>query len=455
VQAPLAFSAGLPLLLTGDTLKTWLATEDVGIDTIAAFALVSLPYNFKWLWAPLLDRYPLPLLDRRRGWMLVFQVLLAVTIAALGAVDAPHSLGTLGVLAVAVAFLSASQDILIDAYRTDVVAAAERGRASAVYIGGYRVANIVAGTGALLLAAHIEWRTVYWIMASLMTVGAVATWLAPAPPTTAPPRDLGQAVVRPLAEFLRRRGALVAILFVLFYKIGDYVAGDMMGPFLLRGPGFDLTEIALLRKLVGLGATIAGAALGGILADRVGVRRGLLWFGIAQAVANLGYVLLALTGKSYAGLVAAIAIDNVCNGLGAAAFVAYLMSLCDRRFSATQYALLSSMATVVGRLLSAASGWIISGVGWAGFFAATIVAAAPALLLIRWLPDGIQPAAAPLGPRARAVTGSIGLALAALIAWSFVAGDWRLAIGLIVPALFLSAYALVSGPARDDDGDDD
>jgi PAT family beta-lactamase induction signal transducer AmpG len=454
VQAPLAFSAGLPLLLCGETLRTWLTTEDISVDTIAAFTLVALPYNFKWLWAPLLDRYPLPFLDRRRGWMLVVQFLLGATIAVLGTVDAPHNLATLAVLAVAVAFLSATQDILIDAYRADVVAPGERGRAGAVYIGGYRVANLAAGPGALLLATVIEWRTVYWIMAALMAVGVFATLIAPSPPSTAPPRDLRSAVVQPFSEFLRRRGAIVAVLFILLYKIGDSVAGDMMNTFLIRGPGFDLGDIAVYRKFVGLGATIAGATVGGILADRMDVRRSLLLFGMAQALGNIGYVFLALSGKSYAGLVAAIAIDNVCNGLGAAVFVAYLMSLCNQRFSATQYALFTSLVTAVGRMMTATSGGIIGSLGWAGFFGLTIVAAVPALVLIRWLPEGVQPAAPPQRRAYRLLAAAIAAGLGVLIGWNFAFGDWKLAIGLIVPSLCFGAYALVTGPRGADDDDE-
>jgi PAT family beta-lactamase induction signal transducer AmpG len=463
LQAPLGFAAGLPLLLSGQTLTAWLATENVSTKAIGAFALVSLPYNLKWLWAPFLDRFALPLLGRRRGWMLLSQVLLGFAIAALGSVDAAHNITALAVCAFVVAFLSASQDIVIDAYRTDVIPADERGRASAMYITGYRIANIVAGTGALLLADHLPWSTVYYILAGMMSLTVVATLTAPEPPELAPPRTLRAAVLLPLGEFFRRRGAVIAIAFVMLYKIGDYAAVHMVTPLLIKVLDFELTEIALLQKFIGLGATIAGAAVGGILADRIGVRRGLLWFGIIQAAANIGYVFLALIGKSYVGLASAIAIDNFCNGLGSAAFVAYLMSLCHHKFSATQYALLTSASTVLARLLTATSGWVIAAIGWAGFFGATIAIAMPAMLLWKWLPygPGEEPEGAAAAPRQpapplyRAIAAVTALGFAGVAAWKFYVGDWKTGIGVTVPALAFAAYAVVSGSSAplDEDGD--
>ncbi len=373
----------MPLLLTGSTLTAWLDDAGVGIEVIGFFALISLPYNLKFLWAPLLDRFQIPGLGRRRGWILLFQLALALAIAAMGAVDAAASPASVAVLGLAVAFLSASQDVVVDAYRTDVLAKDELGKGTATYVTGYRLALIAAGGGALALADVVPWRVTYWVMASLMVVGITAAWWAPDPPPTEPPRSVREAVFEPLIEFFRRRGALLALIIVMLYKLGDALANHMITPFLL-GLDFTKTEIGVVQKLLGMAATIGGCAVGGLLVDRIGVIRSLIWFGLLQAVANLGYLALALVGKNHSVLVAAIGIDNVCNGLGTAALVAYLMSLCNRRFSATQYALLTSASTILGRLLGALSGIVIARIGWAGFFVASIGVAAPALLLLTW-----------------------------------------------------------------------
>ncbi len=459
IQAPLGFSSGVPLYLTGSTLGAWLATADVSIKAIGVFALVALPYNLKFLWAPFLDRYNLPFLSRRRDWMVVSQLLLTVSIVALGAVDAPLNLGTAAVLAIAVALFSAGQDIVVDAYRTDLLHSGERGKGGAAYVTGYRVAMIITSTGALLMADYISWRYVYWILSSLMMVGVIATFFAPTLPAIAPPRNLKDAVVKPLAEFFSRDGAIIAIVFIMLYKLGDYVAMHMVTPFLIKELHFELTEIALLQKFVGLGATIVGAAIGGILVDRIGIRKGLLIFGFGQAIANIGYVFLALSGKSYTGLVLAIGIDNVFNGFGAAAFVAYLMSMCHHKYSAAQHALLASATSVLGRLMTATSGYIVEGIGWAGFFAATIVIAAPALGLWKWLPEGPSDAEAsgaikqpkPIPQIYRTVASGVTVAFAAASVWKFTQGNWKLGIGLAVPTLCFLAYVLVAGRTQRDD----
>jgi len=452
IQGPLGFASGLPLLLTGSTLTAWLATADVSLEAIGMFALVSLPYNLKWLWAPLLDRYRLPWLGRRRGWMVLFQLLLGVTIAALGAIDATTHLGALALLATAVATLSASQDVVVDAYRTDVLEDRERGKGTAAYVAGYRVAMMMAGFIALMMASVISWRAVYAIEAALMFGGAVATLLAPAPPRVSPPRTLRAAALRPLGELFRRRGAFVALLFVMLYKVGDAVAGHMVTPFLIKQLHFSLTDIAALQKLLGTAATLAGATLGGIYTDRLGVRRALLWFGAAQALANAGYVLLALSGPSYLALAAAIGIDNLFNGLGTAAFVAYLMSICHKEYSATQYAVLTSASTVLGRAMNAVSGFLIEAIGWAGFFGATIALAAPALVLWRWIPTSAATGAPPPrhAPRTRsrraarliALAGSLVFAAAAVAQLS--ASRWRHAISYLVATIVLAAYVVVT-----------
>lgn len=380
VQLPLGFGSGLPLYLTGATLTAWLADEGISIQVIGLFALVSLPYNLKFLWAPLLDRFQIPALGRRRGWILVTQVLLIAAITALGGID-PHDSLTLALMALTVASLSASQDIVVDAYRTDVLARTERGKGTAAYVTGYRVALIVAGSGALVLADQVPWQLVYWIMAALMLVGVVGALVAPPPPAIQAPRTLALAVSEPLREFFTRPGALAVLAFVMLYKLGDTLAVHMIAPFLLK-LSFTKTEIGILQKALGMGATILGVIIGGSLADRMGLARALLWFGVLQALGNAGYLVLALAGKHHAVLVIAIAMDNLFFGMGTAAFVAYLMSLCHQRFSATQYALLTSASSVLARFSSAISGYAIAALGWAGFFALTMLAALPALAIL-------------------------------------------------------------------------
>lgn len=460
IQAPLGFSSGVPLYLTGGTLSAWLATEGVSLKAIGLFSLVALPYNLKWLWAPVLDRYSLPWLGRRRDWMILFQLLLVLSIAALGSTNAPFNVTTAAIVAVGVAFFSACQDVVVDAYRTDLLSNTERGKGGAAYVTGYRIAMIVGSTGAWLMASWMSWRVVYWILASLMSVGMIAAILAPALPVVAAPRTLRLAVVKPFTEFFRRPGALVAIAFVMLYKLGDSVAGYMIPTLLLQELAFELDKIAWLQKFVGISGTIVGAAIGGILVDRIGIRKGLLYFGLAQALANIGYVVLAMAGRDYTILVGAIAIDNVFNGMGAAAFVAYLMSMCHHKYSAAQHALLASAMTVLGRLVTATSGWIIEFVGWPGFFALSIVVAAPALILWKWLPSGPgskdAPARAPkpAGPALRAVAGAGALFFAGMAGWKFFEGNWKLGIGLVVPTLAFVAYYAVAGKPPDDDDDE-
>lgn len=381
IQVPLGFAAGIPLFLTGTTLTAWATDVGVSMVAVGAMALVKLPYNFKFLWAPLLDRFTLPWLGRRRGWMIVMQLALTLAIFAMGTMNPASMMGKLAIIAVAVAALSASQDIVIDAYRTDMLGDHERGRGAAAYVISYRIALIVTGSGALILSDHVSWQVTYWVMAGLMSTGVIATFLAPRSPAIRPPRDLVAAVVLPFREFFSRRNAILALAIVMSYKFGDALAGHLITPFLMK-VGFAKTDIGVLQKALGMAATIAGAAAGGVVADRIGVLRALLIFGVLQTLANVGYAVLAVTGKSYALLVVAVGVDNLCNGLGTAAFVAFLMSLCRRRFSATQYALFTSASSILGRLLGAFSGYVVDGIGWVGFFIVTIVVAIPALVVI-------------------------------------------------------------------------
>jgi MFS transporter, PAT family, beta-lactamase induction signal transducer AmpG len=382
----LGFSSGLPLALTGATLQAWLAVEGVDIQAIGWFTLVGQPYVYKFLWAPLMDRYAIPLLGRRRGWLFVTQLALLVGIAWMGTISAQHSPWLLAALALAVAFLSASQDIVFDAYRADVLEAEERGAGAAVSVLGYRIAMLVSGGLALILVDNwLSWTAAYGLMAALMLIGAAATWAAeePAAPPKAP-HTLGEAVRAPLAEYFARHGAWLLLLLIILYKLGDAFAGTLTTAFLLRGVGFSLTDVGLVNKWLGTAATILGALAGGAMMVRLRLYRALLLFGVLQAVTNLGFMLLAVSGKSYAALIVVIAAENLCGGMGTIAFVALLMAMCDRRFSATQYALLSALASLGRVYVGPVAGALVGHLGWPSFFFLTFLIALPGIAMLWW-----------------------------------------------------------------------
>ena len=377
----LGFASGLPLALTRTTLSAWMTNAGVNLKTIGLFSLVTLPYSFKFVWAPLLDRFAFPLLGRRRGWMVLTQLGLLLSIWVMSEINPQHAPLAIAAMAVLVAFFSASQDVVADAYRTDVLPPGERASGTSTWIMGYRIAMLVSGAGALVLSDHMPWSRVYMVMALLMGIGIVATWRAPEPEAVRPPRTIADAVVKPFVDFFTRKGAAMALTFVMLYRIGDTIAGGMVMPFLIKR-GFSNSEIGYWNKGVGFAATVTGVMLGGGLVAKYGVRRCLLSFGVLLAAANTGYLALALHGKSVLLLAVAIGIDNVCGGMVDAAFAAFIMSLCNKSFSATQFALLSSASTFIGRLVSAGSGWLAATVGWPLFFAITIAAAFPSLVLL-------------------------------------------------------------------------
>jgi PAT family beta-lactamase induction signal transducer AmpG len=391
----LGFASGLPLYMRGSTLTTWMRNEGINLRSITLFTLVGLIYTFKFLWAPFVDRYAPPWLGRRRGWMLIMQIALILGIGALGLVGAGGDPVVVVAIAATVTFVSATHDIALDAYRVDLLRPKERAAGSAMNTLGYRGAGIVAGGGALILSDFMPWPLVYWIMAGLMLVGVFASIAGPEPEVVPSPRTLGQAVVEPMKDFFGRPGALVALAFILLYKIGDYVSTDLTNLFLVDLK-FSNTEIGTIQKWFAMAATIVGVILGGGLVPKLGVRRSLLLFGILQALTNSGYIALAIVGKSHLLLISAIVIDWGCGGMGAAAFAAYQISLCSKRFSAFQFALIASASTVLGRLFVGISGDIINRIGWLQFFVLTIALAVPGLLLIVFAP--IERAAAPAEP---------------------------------------------------------
>ena len=385
----LGFASGLPLYLTSQTLQAWLTSlDEVPTSRIAALSLVGLAYTFKFAWAPLLDRFHLPFLGRRRGWILVFQVCLCAAIAAMGMVDPVAQPELLVVLAVCVAFLSASQDVVLDAYNADVLAPEERAAGSAVYVLGYRLAMVTTGTLALVMSVHVEWSVIYAAMAALMAVCIVATIAAEEPATPAgAPRSLAQALYLPFDELARRLGARrlgLVLAFTALYKAGDYFAQALVMTFLVRGAAFSLDEIGAIYQALGFAGTALGGLTAGTLVARFGVRRMLIAFGLLQASTNLLYALLALTGKSFPVFCSAVLVDNLANAMGTATFVAFLMSVCSPAVSATQFALLTSLSSVAQRVFGPFAANVVDAFDWAGFFAFTSALAIPGLVLA-WL----------------------------------------------------------------------
>jgi PAT family beta-lactamase induction signal transducer AmpG len=452
----LGFASGLPLALSAGTLQAWLTVEGIDIKTIGLFALVGLPYTFKFVWAPLLDRFEPGVLGRRRGWLLVTQVLLALVCGAMSTLEPGSSIALLGGLAVLMAFLSASQDVVFDAYRADLLGPEERGAGAAVSVMGYRLAMLVSGGLALILADQwLGWPGAYQAMAALFLLMAGITLLAPrlALASAAPVHRaeasaewrgfiamlvaggvaaavlhwLGQALlpagagrfarlgadtamivgafaaglwaarragfpsfVAPWDAFFSRRHAVAFLALIVLYKLGDAFAGSLSTAFLIRGAGFTATEVGAVNKVLGLIATLVGALIGGAMLTRVRLYPALMAFGVLQAVSNLGYWLIAISPKSHTLMASAIAVENLCGGLGTAAFVAFLMGLTDARFSAAQYALLSALAAVGRVYVGPSAGVLVEAYGWPTFFLLTVLAALPGLVVLRALRSAVH-----------------------------------------------------------------
>ncbi len=361
-----------------------MTTEGVDLATIGWFGLVGLPYSLKFLWSPLVDRFLPPFLGRRRGWLLLTQGALLLAIATMSLQRPDQALQLLAINAVLIAFFSASQDIAADAYRTDVLQEWEMGAGAAVFVLGYRIALLVTGAWAFILADRIPWPMVYLLLSAFMAVGLASAIWAPEPQELRPPESLSEAVILPFREFFERSGweqGVLILVFIVLYKLGDALVSSMSTPFLLQ-TGFTQTTIGAIQGGMGLVATIVGALVGGAILSKIGINRSLWVFGGLQAVSNLAYWLLATVGTSSSLLVITINIENFCGGLGTAAFVAFLMSLCNHRFSATQYALLSSLMAVSRDILVAPAGQVAKATGWPLFFLISIAAAVPGLLLL-------------------------------------------------------------------------
>ncbi|MGY6030806.1 muropeptide MFS transporter AmpG [Phytobacter sp. AG2a] len=380
----LGFASGLPLALTSGTLQAWMTVANVDLKTIGFFSLVGQAYVFKFLWSPVMDRYTPPFLGRRRGWLLLTQLCLLIAIAAMGFLEPLSQLRWMAALAVVIAFCSASQDIVFDAWKTDVLAAEERGTGAAISVLGYRLGMLVSGGLALWLADRwLGWQGMYWLMAALLIPCIVATWFAPEPDDAIPaPRSLEQAVAAPLRDFFGRNNAWLILLLIVLYKLGDAFAMSLTTTFLIRGVGFDAGEVGVVNKTLGLIATIIGALWGGVLMQRLSLFRALLIFGILQGASNAGYWLLAVTDKNMLSMASAVFFENLCGGMGTSAFVALLMTLCNKSFSATQFALLSALSAVGRVYVGPLAGWFVEAHGWSTFYLFSIAAAVPGLILL-------------------------------------------------------------------------
>ncbi|MCG8426866.1 MAG: AmpG family muropeptide MFS transporter [Chromatiales bacterium] len=385
VHVLLGFVCGLPLLLTGSVLQAWMTEEGVDLATIGLFAFVGLPYTLKFVWAPLLDRYTPSLLGRRRGWLLIAQVALIGSLVLLAFSQPATSPLSVAVAALLVTFFSASQDIVVDAYRRESLRDDEQGLGASFYVYGYRLGMLLASGGGLIMADFIPFQMVYLIMAGIMFLGVITTLLSPEPEMAeGQPRTLQEAVVNPFVEFFQRNDALLILLFILFYKIGDTMAQHMTTPFYLD-IGFTKSEIGAVVKLFGFWATVAGGLVGGVLILRFGIYRMLWGFGILQALSTAGFALLAILGNSLPGLAAVIAFENLSGGMGTAAYIAFMATITNKKFSATQYALLTSFMGIPRVIAASPTGFMAEAMGWVNFFLFCTLIAIPGLLLLGWL----------------------------------------------------------------------
>ena len=378
----MGFSCGLPLLLTMGVLQTWMKDENIDLTLIGLVNLVQIPYTWKFIWAPVVDRYSIPLLGRRRGWLLLSQICLMFSIIGLGYSDPGKNLIMMMITAMLVAFFSATQDIVVDAYRREDLPDDELGLGSSLYMSGYRFGSMLASGGGLIMADHMSWSAVYSVMGICMLIGIVTTIFTPEPEMTeGTPVTLKAAVVEPFVEYFKRSGAVWMLAFILLYKLGDMMASAITAPFYLD-IGFTKTEIGAVVKIFGIWAIIAGAIIGGTAIVKLGINKSLWVFGVLQAVSTAGFALLARVGHSVIVLSGVIAFENLSMGMGTAAFLAFMASITDKRFTATQYALLSSLMAVPRVIISAPTGYLAKIMGWESFFISCALIAIPGMLLL-------------------------------------------------------------------------
>lgn len=393
VAALMGFSSGLPLLLTLTLLQAWLTENDLSLDAIGLFSLITLPYSFEFIAGPFIDRYTPPWLGRRRGWLFAVQLVLGASITALGMTNPHGNLTLVAVCALLVALFSALQDTVINAYRRETLADDEQGLGASMYIWGYRVGMLVASGGGLILAQYVGFQMTFAIMGLLMLPGLLTTLLAPEPDNHHPlPPNLRVAVVGPFVDFFtQRRNAVLILLFIVLYKLGDTLATTMTTPFYLQ-LGFTTAQIGTVVKLFGFWAVVLGGVVGGSAILRIGQYRALWWFGLLQAVSTATFACLVYTGPSLPWLAVVIAAENFTGGMGTAAFVGFMANLTNKEFTATQYALLTSLMSVPRTLLASSTGFMATSLGWAGFFITCALLAVPGLLLLTRFRDWLREA---------------------------------------------------------------
>jgi len=385
------FSSGLPLYLLFNLLPAWLRSEHVDLKTIGLFALIQFPYTWKFLWSPLLDRYALPLLGRRRGWMLLTQIGLLLVIAMMGAFSPQNDLHTIAWIATLLAFLGATQDIVLDAYRRELLSDSEMGLGNAVHVNAYRIAGLVPGSLSLILADFLPWNMVFIATALFMLPGVAMTLAVQEPHRAAPPKTLREAVVEPFHEFITRRGwnsALLILAFLFLYKLGDSMCTALATPFYMD-MGFSKTQIGLIAKNAGLWPAVIGGLLGGLWMVKIGINRALWLFGVVQVVSIFGFVWLAsvghhaeITSVELAQLAIVIGLEALGVGLGTAAFVAFIARTTHPAYTATQFALFTSLAAMPRTFANAATGWLVEMMGWMGFFLLCALLALPGMVLL-------------------------------------------------------------------------
>ena len=387
----IGFSSGLPLYLLFNLVPAWLRSEHVDLKTIGLFSLIQFPYTWKFLWSPLLDRYVVPVLGRRRGWMLLTQVGLLAVIASMGGFSPQSELQSIAIVATLLAFLSATQDIVLDAYRRELLSDVELGLGNAVHVNAYRIAGLVPGSLSLILADFLSWDMVFIVTALFMLLGIAMTLIVNEPHRASPPKTLREAVVEPFHEFITRQGwrsALLILAFLFFYKLGDSMCTALATPFYLD-MGFSKTQIGLIAKNAGLWPAVIGGMLGGLWMVKIGINRALWLFGVVQVMSIFGFAWLAsvghhaeITSVELAQLAIVIGLEALGVGLGTVAFVAYIARTTHPAYTATQFALFTSLMAVPRTFANAATGWLVEGLGWTGFFYLCAVLAIPGMVLL-------------------------------------------------------------------------
>jgi len=381
-----SLSSGIPLLLTSSTLQAWYSQSNVNLMTIGLLSFIGMPYLLKVLWAPLMDRFVPFAIGRRKSWIVCSQAAVIATLLIMSVLDPGSSPNALAGVALALAFFSASQDIVIDAYRTDISMVHERGLAGSLLAIGYRLAMLLSGALALILAAKFSWHRTYQIMAIIMLLLLIYSLFIPgSSDDDLRPTTIKSAILDPMSDFLKKDKVMMVVLFIILYKFSDALALSLNTTFLLRGVGFDLATVGVVSKGVGLLAVILGSLAGGLLYPKLGLYRSLMIFGVLQITSNLLFVWLAIVGHSIPVLTVSIFGEYFCGGIATTAFVALLMSLCSRRYSATQYALLSAVASIGRVFCGPLAAVLVADYGWIDFYIATFILGIPSLLVLFWL----------------------------------------------------------------------